>query len=186
MHAAPEGTPRTDWRETYDRGTRTKPGQINQGTGATPALLGNSYIGSTDNADPRMHVLVYRRRSHVNGDRLVCSVPVFRPGASATENSLTAWGNGFTVENDYGYTSTKSTQGGMSTPGGITKIEVDKGATAATSAGPARNSRPQSSPSSPAPTACCTPTPSRTAAREPTPGTSPPSTGAPARRASGP
>ncbi|WP_406153437.1 hypothetical protein OG217_07965 [Streptomyces sp. NBC_01023] len=126
MHAAPDGTPRTDWRETYDRGTRTKPGQINQGTGATPALLGNSYVGITDNADPRMHVLVYRRGSHVNGNRLVCSVPVFRPGASATENSLTAWGNGFTVENDYGYTSIKSTQGGMSTPGGITKIEVDK------------------------------------------------------------
>lgn len=129
MHAGPDGTPRTDWRETYDRGTRTKPGQINQGTGATPALLGNKYAGITDNADPRMHVLVYRRGNHVNGNRLVCSVPVFRPGAGATENSLTAWGNGFSVENDYGYTSTKSTQGGRSTPGGITKIEVNKAGT---------------------------------------------------------
>ncbi|NDZ78967.1 hypothetical protein G3I19_10605 [Streptomyces sp. SID10853] len=129
MHAAPDGTPRTDWRETYDRGTRTKPGQINQGTGATPALLGNGYVGITDNADPRMHVLVYKRGNHVKDSRLVCSVPVFRPGAGATENSLTAWGNGFSVENDYGYTSLQNTQGGRSTPGGITKIEVNKAGT---------------------------------------------------------
>ncbi|MFE2378691.1 hypothetical protein [Streptomyces sp. NPDC059398] len=134
MHATPDGTPRTDWRETYDRGTRTKPGQINQGTGATPALLGGGYVGITDNADPRMHVLVYKRGDHAGDHRLVCSVPVFRPGAGATENSLTAWGNGFTVENDYGYTSVRSTQGGRSTPGGITKIEVNRAGTGCTTA----------------------------------------------------
>ncbi|WP_275465667.1 hypothetical protein [Streptomyces noursei] len=124
LHAAPDGTPRIDWQETYDRGTRHKPGQINQGTGATPALT-DRYVAITDNADPRMHVNVYRRGDHPAGDRLVCSVPVFAPGAGATENSLTSWGNGFSVENDYGYTSLKDTQQGRSTPGGITKVEVD-------------------------------------------------------------
>ncbi|MFG2137703.1 hypothetical protein [Streptomyces sp. NPDC048650] len=129
MRAESDGTPRITWRERYDRGNRPKPGQINQGTGATPALLGNTYVGITDNADPRMHVLVYQRGNRIKGDRLVCSVPVFRRGASATENSLTAWGNGFSVENDYGCTSTRTTEGGRSITGGITKIEVNKAGT---------------------------------------------------------
>ncbi|MFJ9417206.1 hypothetical protein ACIRPT_23880 [Streptomyces sp. NPDC101227] len=126
MRARPDGTPEIDWRETYDRGSRVKPGQINQGTGATPALLGDDYVGITDNADPRMHVLVYRRGDHPKGDRLVCSVPVFAPHAGATENSLTAWGNGFSVQNSYGYRSIRTTRGGKNITAGITKVEVNR------------------------------------------------------------
>lgn len=31
--ATPDGTPRVQWRQTYDRGTGTKPGSVNQGSG---------------------------------------------------------------------------------------------------------------------------------------------------------
>ncbi len=39
-----QGAPRVDWRETYDRGTSIKPGSIDQGSGATPTLLGDDLI----------------------------------------------------------------------------------------------------------------------------------------------
>jgi hypothetical protein len=38
--AQPDGTPIIRWREIYDRGTRTKPGRLSQGTGSTPVFLG--------------------------------------------------------------------------------------------------------------------------------------------------
>ena len=64
------------WHETYDRGVRTKPGQIQQGSGTTPTLMGTRFITITDNADPQMHVLVYRRGEKISKPRLVCEVPV--------------------------------------------------------------------------------------------------------------
>ena len=75
------------WREAYDRGTRRKVGQINQGSGTTPTLLGEDYVVIADNAEPRMNVLVYRRKAEAR-DRLVCQTPVFSDGQSATENTL--------------------------------------------------------------------------------------------------
>ena len=47
------------------------------------------YVAITDNADP-MDVVVYRTRVRLKKRqrRLVCKVPVFAKGASATENSL--------------------------------------------------------------------------------------------------
>lgn len=78
--ADPDGTPRIQWRQTYDRATGPKPGSVNQGSGTTPDLFGTGeeYVAITDNADDRMNVLVYRRATDVPADRrLVCSVPVF-------------------------------------------------------------------------------------------------------------
>lgn len=37
----PGGGPRIRWRETYDRGTTRKPGQLSQGSGSTPTFLGS-------------------------------------------------------------------------------------------------------------------------------------------------
>ena len=87
--AAPDGTPVVTWRQTYDRGSVQKPGQLAQGTGTTPTLVGTDYVAITDNADPRMNVLVYRR-SAASGGALVCGAPVFAAGQSDTENSLVA------------------------------------------------------------------------------------------------
>jgi hypothetical protein len=119
FRGAADGTPTVVWRQSYDRGTARKPGQINQGSGTTPTVLGE-YVAITDNADDRMHVLVYRRGS----GRLVCSVPVFSAGASATENSLVGWDNGLVVENNYGYRDPRPILGRTTIAGGLTRIDV--------------------------------------------------------------
>ncbi|MEU5998194.1 hypothetical protein ABZ837_10225 [Streptomyces sp. NPDC047197] len=123
-----DGTPKAVWRQTYDRGTGTKPGSVNQGSGTTPDLFGqgdDDYVAITDNADDRMNVLVYRRGDDVADDeRLVCKVPVFRSGASTTDNSLITWGNSLVVENNYGYENITSLTFGRSVVGGVSRIDV--------------------------------------------------------------
>lgn len=125
--AAADGTPAVVWRQTYDRGTGTKPGSVNQGSGTTPDIFGDGgrYVAITDNADDRMHVLVYRRGAGVTADRRpVCEVPVFRSGASTTDNSLISWGDSLVVENNYGYGNVTSLTFGRSVVGGVTRIDV--------------------------------------------------------------
>jgi len=122
--AGPMREPVVTWREEYDRGTRLKPGQVNFGSGTTPTLMGTGWVAITDNADPQMHVLVYRRAPSVPGPRLLCAVPVFAPGTSATENSLIGTGASLLVENNYGYTGPMSVMDGATTEPGITRIDV--------------------------------------------------------------
>lgn len=122
-----DGTPEAVWRETYDRGTGTKPGSVNQGSGTTPDLFGEGedYVAITDNADDRMNVLVYRRGADVpEAERLVCKVPVFGADASTTDNSLITWGNSIVVENNYGYENITSLTFGRSVVGGVSRIDV--------------------------------------------------------------
>ena len=98
------------WRtKDYANTGQTKPGQFNAGTGTTPTLIRGfgkadrrkaapAYVAITDNGDP-MDVNVYR----TSDGGLVCSVPVFKPGAGDTENSLISMGRALFVENNYGY-----------------------------------------------------------------------------------
>jgi hypothetical protein len=97
---------------------------VDDGSGTTPTLMGRDYVAITDNADP-MDVVVYRRAKQVTGGREVCRVPVFSPGASATDNSLIAAGNSLVVENNYGYEGPLSIQNGVTTSAGIERIDVD-------------------------------------------------------------
>jgi hypothetical protein len=120
--AAPGGAPTITWRQPYDRGSKKKPGQLAQGSGTTPTLLGDDLVAITDNADPRMNVLVYRRSTGA----LVCGTPVFAAGASDTENSLVAVGNSVIVENNYGYTGPTATIGRTTSPG-VARVDVDGG-----------------------------------------------------------
>ncbi|PRH80533.1 hypothetical protein C6N75_03760 [Streptomyces solincola] len=126
--ARADGTPEVVWREVYDRGTGAKPGSVNQGSGTTPDLFGadgKRYVAITDNADDRMHVLVYRRDAGLPaGGRLVCEVPVFGSGASTTDNSLISSGNSLVVENNYGYEDVTSLTFGRSVPGGVARVDV--------------------------------------------------------------
>lgn len=117
------GLPSISWRQPYDRGARRKPGQLSQGSGTTPTLLGRDRVAITDNAEPRMNVLVYERGRNSQG-RFVCGEPVFADGASATENSLVAAGNGLIVENNYGYTGPLSTLFGGVTTAGVARVDV--------------------------------------------------------------
>jgi hypothetical protein len=119
------GRPKVTWREPYDAGTRKKPGQLSKGSGTTPTLMGTSHVAITDNADPRMHVLVYRRQAQAVGTRLVCAVPVFGDNVGATENSLVATATSAIVSNNYGYTGPTSVAGGGSTAPGITRVDLD-------------------------------------------------------------
>jgi hypothetical protein len=101
FNAGGDGEPVITWRETYDRGTHVKPGQINQGSGTTPTLFGGRYVAIGDNAEPRMNVLVYDRLAEDN--RLICKIPVFGEHKSAVENSFVGYGNTLVVSNSYGY-----------------------------------------------------------------------------------
>lgn len=117
------GAPLIVWRETYDRGTTKKPGQVSQGTGTTPTLMGTDYIVITDNAEPQMQVLVYHRGADFEGERLLCAVPVFPAGRSATENSVIATDRSIIVENNYGY-GLSQFLGRVSEPG-LTRIDIE-------------------------------------------------------------
>jgi hypothetical protein len=116
--------PQLAWRELYDRGLRRKVGQINQGSGTTPTVLGADYIAIADNAEPRMNVLVYRRASQVEGSRLVCKMPVFKPGQSATENTLIGLDRSLIVENNAGYDLFTTMRGGKTSAPGLARIDV--------------------------------------------------------------
>ncbi|KAA1421683.1 hypothetical protein F0U44_05255 [Nocardioides humilatus] len=123
MDATTAGEPEVTWRIPYDRGTATKPGQLSQGSGTSPTLIGKRWIGIADNAEPRSNVIVYDRRKGVT-NRFHCSVPVLADGASATENSLVAAGNSLIIENNYGYAGVQSTLLGKSTTPGMARVMI--------------------------------------------------------------
>ncbi len=119
-----QGAPSVAWRETYDRGTQRKVGQINQGSGTTPTMLGADYVAIADNAEPRMNVLVYKRGEGISGQRLVCQMPVFQPNKSATENTLIGHGRSLIVENNAGYDLFLTMRGGKTSAPGLARIDV--------------------------------------------------------------
>ncbi|KXH55501.1 hypothetical protein CSAL01_05331 [Colletotrichum salicis] len=87
------------WNETYLAGNGVKPGGLSRGSGATPGLLGQKYVAMTDNADSQINLNVYRQASAMTegqNSSFVCSVPLFEPGASLNEASLTTHFDGTT------------------------------------------------------------------------------------------
>jgi hypothetical protein len=125
--AGPDGIVQFSWRAPYDRGVRTKPGQNQQGSGTTPTLFtdfaGNEFVAIADNADPFLHVDVYRRQT---GD-LVAQEAVFQdqPFHNSCENSLVAVNDSIIVENNYGNSSPFSTFGPLTTRPGIDRVDFD-------------------------------------------------------------
>ena len=84
------------------------------------------YVAITDNADP-MNVVVYRtaKQLRTGSTRVVCEVPVFDKGASATENSLIAAGRSLFVENNYGYQDPFGPNAGALTEPGFARVDVN-------------------------------------------------------------
>jgi hypothetical protein len=111
------------WREQYDRGSRRKVGQINQGSGTTPTLLGDDYVAIGDNAEPRMNVVVMRRGRDA-AQRRVCTQPVFTAGKSASENTFIGYQRSLIVENNAGYDLFTTMRGGKTSAPGIARIDV--------------------------------------------------------------
>ncbi len=125
FEAAADGSPRTVWRETYRNSGVQKPGQASAGSGTTPTVMTGRRIAITDNADP-MNVVVYRGARRVSGSRLICEQPVFRKGASATDQSLIAARNSLVVENNYGYSGPAAVMLGATTEAGLERVDVKK------------------------------------------------------------
>jgi hypothetical protein len=124
VEADASGAPVVRWSQAYDRGTQQKPGQLSQGSGTTPTLIGHDLVAITDNAEPRMNVIFYRR-SGTDAGREICQVPVFADGASATENSLAyAGGHSVIVENNYGYAGVQSTLLGQTSSPGVARVDL--------------------------------------------------------------
>lgn len=121
------GAPTVAWRAAYDRGVRRKLGQLGQGSGTTPTLLGDDWVAIADNAEPRLNVLVYRRGRDVPADeRLVCVQPLFGDGASATDNSFIGIGRSVVVENNAGYDIFPTMMFGKTSVGGVARVDVDE------------------------------------------------------------
>ena len=127
------GKPHVDWKVTYKNSGVHKPGQVDAGSGTTPTIMSGGYVAITDNADP-MDVVVYRTATSLaRGDeRVVCAVPVFGKGASATENSLIGSGRALFVENNYGYQDPFGARSGTVTAAGFARVDVKPGGTGCT------------------------------------------------------
>jgi hypothetical protein len=123
--AGPDGAPVQLWRHPYDRGTQRKVGSINQGSGTTPTLIGDRYITFADNAEPRINIVVLRRGEIRSEEaREICRVPVFAPGASATDNSMIGWGRSIILENNAGYTHARGQDDWSSIAGGVVRVDI--------------------------------------------------------------
>jgi hypothetical protein len=139
-----KGAPKVSWRVVYPNSGIHKPGQSDAGSGTTPTLMGGKWVAITDNADP-MDVVVYRRAITLHGKhrrktghaagrrakrkakaRLVCSAPVFAPGAGSTDNSLIGTNRSLIAENNYGYTISATNLSGGESVAGLTRIDVVK------------------------------------------------------------
>ena len=124
---ARRGRPRVQWKVRYRNSGVVKPGQADAGSGTTPTIMRGGYVAITDNADP-MNVVVYRKRVRLKRGqrRRVCSVPVFAPAASATENSLMTNGRSLYVENNYGYQDPFGPSSGALTTPGFARVDVNR------------------------------------------------------------
>ncbi len=121
------GRPVVTWRAVYPNVHLHKPGQVDAGSGTTPAILPGGYTAITDNADP-MDVVVYRTSAQLRHGqrRLVCRVPVFHKGASDTENSLVADGRSLIVENNYGYEGYAGADANAQTTPGFARVDINR------------------------------------------------------------
>lgn len=120
------GAPELLWREEYDRGTAVKPGQLTQGSGATPTFFGpngDKYLAITDNADVQENLLVYKVRR--TNPKLLCTTPIFSPGASGTEASPVGIGQSVFVTNMYGYVTRANTPESDTNAGGLQRIDIN-------------------------------------------------------------
>ncbi len=119
------GEPEIVWREVYDRGTRHKPGMINQGSGTTPTLLGDDLVAIADNADPQVNLLVYRRTREIDGERRVCRQPVFEAGRGAVENAMIGYRRSLVAANSYGVDILPAMVFGRLSEPGLVRLDLD-------------------------------------------------------------
>jgi hypothetical protein len=124
------GRPHVDWKVTYRNSGIHKPSQVDAGSGTTPTVMKGGFVAITDNADP-MNVVVYRTAASLKRGqhRVVCQVPVFAKGGSATENSIITAGRSLVVENNYGYQDPFGPNAGAITQPGFARVDLNRAGT---------------------------------------------------------
>ena len=123
MRRGADSRPEVVWRQPYTRASASRPGQINLGSGTSPTLVGKDLVAITDADDP-VNVLFIDRRVRAPENRILCKVPVFDKGQSATDNSLIGYGDSVLVENNFGYRDVGSVLFGRSVPGGVVRVDI--------------------------------------------------------------
>lgn len=114
------GAPAVAWRTEYDRGTERKTGQPTRGSGTSPTLLDGGVLAFTDNAEPRMHVVLVERSTGAE----ICRAAVFEEDASASDAALASVGSGVVVANTHGYAGPMRTLLGRGTSAGLARVDV--------------------------------------------------------------
>lgn len=113
------------WKTAYKNAGYLKPGQTNIGSGTTPTLTttkeGVELVAFTDNADPRLNVVVCNR---ISGD-IVAEIPCFEKMRSADEASLIGVEDIFVVENNFGHYTTYPNSQCVQNGPGMDMIMVD-------------------------------------------------------------
>ena len=102
MRVGLEG-PEVTLKMPYEVGEKAAGESFGTGSGTTPVIFGDNLIAFGDNADPRPNVLVYRLGDVPDDQRLVCKVPVFKPGRSVLENSFIGYDHSLVIENNKGF-----------------------------------------------------------------------------------
>ena len=114
------------WKENFKKGELVynndlvnKPGHLNAGSGTTPTLMDDRFVGICDNDEGKINLCIFSQES----GELVSKVPLFTESGSAVENSAVAYENSFVVANTYGYSDPFENN---PTPGGIMKFDYDE------------------------------------------------------------
>lgn len=93
-----------NWSTAYENSGYLKVGQKNIGSGTTPTLFqgedGTNLVAITDNAYPRMNVVICNR----DDGKIIDQVPVFPEMRGCDEASLIAVNGYIVVENNFGHT----------------------------------------------------------------------------------
>jgi hypothetical protein len=97
MRAGRDG-PEVFFKLPYDAGGGVN--SLSQGSGTTPVLLGDKLIAFGDNASPQPNLLVYRLDDVPDEERLVCKLPLFKPGLGSLENSFIGYDHSIIIENN--------------------------------------------------------------------------------------
>lgn len=113
------------WREPYEVDPNPKPGVLSDGSGGTVTLIGRDLITYPDNAVGQVNLLVLRRDRDYVGDRLVCKVPLFEPGASGVDASPIGYARSIVVANFFGAPDTLDLGADYtSLEPGLTRIDI--------------------------------------------------------------
>ncbi|KAI9694681.1 MAG: hypothetical protein M1822_000297 [Bathelium mastoideum] len=74
------------WNATYQAGSERKPGALARGSGTTPSLLGNDFVALCNNRDEQIDLLIYAQNASGRDVQPICTVPLWQPNASWTDN----------------------------------------------------------------------------------------------------